>query len=73
METLILEIADQEGTGKTDGVQRKCARALRMWDRFEAVLAAGDRLDGEQPPKPMLSDPIGERIRAMLEAGASVL
>jgi len=72
MRRLLFEIEDQMARGDTWGLAQKCARALKMWDRFEAVIAASGRLSDEKQTKPnaRCRAPL-DPIRAMLEAGVA--
>ena len=66
MRGLLLEIEDQMARGDTRGLKGKCAQALRMWDRYEAVLAASEGLHGYRTSKPRRHLCAGH-IQAMLE------
>ena len=66
MVKLLWEIEDQMARGDTQGLKGKCARALQMWDRYEAVLAASEGLHGCPTSKP-LHHSRADHIRAMLE------
>jgi len=70
MRSLLFEIEEQMARGDTRGLKQKCTRALKMWDRYEAVIAASGCLYDEEEVKSRAhrraaKDP----IRAMLEAG----
>jgi len=59
----------QMARGDTRGLKQKCTRTLKMWDRYEAVVAASACLSDEKQTKPnaRCRAPL-DPIRAMLEA-----
>lgn len=67
---LLFKIADQLDRGQSKGLERRCSTALRMWDKFEALLA-GCPSAGEKSPGPSRKpDPSVSLLRAVLEMGA---
>jgi len=53
MRRLLFEIEEQMARGDTRGLKQKCTRALKMWDRYEAVIAASGCLYDETATKPL--------------------
>ncbi len=67
---LLFEIADQLDRGQSKGLERRCQRALRMWDKFEAILT-GCQSAGEKCPEPSRKpNPSPSVLRTLLEMGA---
>ena len=71
---LLVEIEDQMARGDPRGLAQKCARALQMWDRYEAVIAASACLNDEGEANPHTRCRVSSApVRAMLETGPFAL
>lgn len=70
MWALLFKIADQLDRGQSKGLERRCQRALRMWDKFEAILAGCPSDQEKFPEQRSKRNPSASLLRALLEMGA---